>query len=377
LDVKSLEGFLTFSDADLAANRAGQLSPAQYRRLRWSGIWRLVMGPPLMVSGAVAAFLVDYPLVPLFALLMAGLGLYLTWRGFAFLVDGTDRTVAYLTASLRRRATATKGGYVYSADIGPVSQSITVGAYNSLPDGVACHLYYAPGCRSLLSAEPASAEEPKPAHPFGPDAAHAWDQLRVSWVLFTVGALGVLVGAHEAATAHPAHAVAVTGLVANYVERHAKSTSRDLYLAGDPDSYSLQIEDSYAPPSPPFSSLIGRSVVLYLNEGTRNVIGLNDGEVLHAAALYLHPENQTIFQAVLGAVNAALSMITFLVGLFLLMIGRRRSRRATGSDTAPPERYTPPTVRPARTGLAPTVLVAAVLATVAALLALTIAASGR
>jgi hypothetical protein len=346
LDERSLEGFLGFSDDDLAANRAGGLSSSQYSRLRSSGAWRLVVGPPVLVVAAVLAFEIGFALFAIFALVAAGFGLYLTWRGFAFTTDAHQGEVAYLTGMMSRRMVRGRYGPTYWAAVGPVSRRITWIAYNSLPEAMSCHLYYAPGCRDLLSVEPASAEEPKPDHPFGPDSAHAWDRLRWSWVLLTIGALGVLIGAHTVAIAHPAHPIRVGGTISNYVETHGKSTSRSLYLDNDPQSYTPDEEDLYSPPVPAFGSLIGSEVVLYVDEGTRNVIALDTGDQLYAGDWYLHPEHETALDAANGAVTAGASVIAIIVGIGFIVFGRRRAAEADGQDSSAPPLYAPPSVRP-------------------------------
>jgi hypothetical protein len=337
LDERSLEGFLGFSDDDLAANRAGGLSSAQYGRLRSSGIWRVVVGPPVLVVAATLAFETGAALFSIFGLVVAGFGLYLTWRGFAYATDAHEGEVAFLTGLLSRRMVRGRYGTTYSAVIGPVSRRINRIAYDSLPEGMSWHLYYAPGCRDLLAVEPASAEEPKPDHPFGPDSAHAWDRLRWSWVLITLGALGVLIGAHAVALAHPAHPIQVAGTISNYVETHGKSTTRSLYLDDGPDSYTLEDEDLYSPPAPAFGSLIGSQVVLYVDEGTRNVIALDSGDQLYAGDWYLHPEHETALDAANGAATAAASVLAIVVGIGFIVFGRRLST---------PPLYAPPTVRP-------------------------------
>jgi len=363
LDERWLESFLGFSDADLAANRGGRLSSSQSGRLHWSGIWRLVLGPPLLVVFTVIALVAGLAWIAIIALVFAGSGLYLAWRGFAFLVDAHDGAVAYMTGLLHRKIVRGRYGPTYWATLGPVSTRITPAAYQFLPEGMSCHLYYAPGCRSLLSLEPALADEPKPAHPFGPDSAHAWDRLRWSWVVMTIAALGVLIGAHIVATAHPANPIRVAGTISNYVETHGKSTTRSLYMDGDPDSYTPESEYFYTPTAPAFGSLIGTEGILYIDQGTRNVIALDDGRQLYTTDWYLHPEHETVFDAVNGAITVAASVIAILVGIGLIAFGRRRSPTAEAAASAPPL-YAPPTVRSLR-GLWPVALfVAAVAATV-------------
>ena len=339
-----LEASLHFSDADLAANRDGRLSPRQAGSLRWSGVWRLIVGPPATIAAVLGALLVDSAFFDVFALLVAGFGLYLTWRGFAYLVDAMETTVAYLTGTLGH--TVVRGKYTaYYATIGPISHKITAAAYNRLPIGRSFHLYYAPGCRSLLSMEPASAAEPKPAHMFGPDSAHVWDRLRWSWVVMTVGVLGALIGAHAIASAHPAHPVAVSGTVTDYVETHGKTTTRTLYLDVD-GSFSPESESSYAPPVASFGTLIGKKVVLYVNAGTSNVLAIDDGEQLHATDWYMHPEHQTAFETVNGGVTAALSVIALAIGMALLISGRRHAAGQAADPDAAPALYIPPSPRP-------------------------------
>ena len=345
MDERSLEWFLDFKPDDLAANRAGSLSSGQVGRLSWSGIWRLVVGPVLLVGGVIVALVFDLAFVALTALAFAAYGLYLTWHGFAFLVDGYDGAVAFTTAPLRRRMVRTKNGYQYYANIGPVTKSISMTAYSGLPEGLNCHLYYAPGCRSLLSTEPVTAEEPKPDHPFGPDSAHVWDRVRWSWVLIVIGAVGVLIGAHVIVTAHPAYLVRVGGTISNYSETHGKTTSRYLYLAGDPEAYTPQSEGSYSPAAPDFYSLTGKEVVLYINKGTRDILALNDGDQVYAADWYLHPEHQTVYEATNGSATAVVSLIAILVGLGMLGFGRRRGASSAADPSAPPPLIAPPTVR--------------------------------
>src|SRR5258708_35288822 len=124
--------------------------------------------------------------------------------------------------------------------MGPVSKRIKKGTYDALPPNLLCPLYYAPGCRSLLSVEPADSPAPLPMHRCGPDSAHAWDRLRWSWVLLTIGVVGLLAGFRQFAVAHPANPVRVDGTVADYRETHGKSTSRSIYLAGPSGAYTPQ-----------------------------------------------------------------------------------------------------------------------------------------
>jgi hypothetical protein len=346
LDERTLETYLAFGDADLASNRAGDLSPGQRSRLLWSGIWRLVVGPPLVIGPIAVAAVFDLAPVHIALLLFASFGLYLTWHGFAFVMDSTANAVAFVTGPMRLSAVRGRYGYTYYARIGPVAKQITRTAYDSLPEGRSCNLYYAPGCRSLLAIEPASADEPKPAHPFGADSAHAWDRIRWSWVAITMGAVGLLMGAHAIVVAHPAHPVAVEGTMASYVERHGKSTTRTIYMAGVDGSFTPQSEGSYDPPVAPFADFIGRPVTLYVNEGTSDVIAFNDGEVVHTTDWYVHPEHQTIYMATNGAITAAISALAILGGVIGVVFGRRRiARTATEEpDAAWRPRYLPPTV---------------------------------
>jgi hypothetical protein len=317
----------------------------------------------VLIAGlAFAIALVNMSVVAVFMLLFVGLGLVLTWSGFAFLVDAIDGRVAYVTAPLRSRVVRSKTTSYY-ADCGPVSKLINSRAYNGLPSRLTCHLYYAPGSRSLLSIEPATDDEPKPAHPFGPDSAHVWDRLRGNWVAVTVGVLGVVIAVNGFLVAHPAHAVPVEGTVASYNETHGKSTHYYLYLDGDPDSYSPYAEDAYSPPMPEFENFIGSKVVLYVDKGTRNVLAINDGEQLHAADWYLHPDHEKTFDIVLAAVAAVISLLIFAGGIAGIVLGPRiaaATRRASPpTQPAPsdalyastpaysmPALYAPPSVRP-------------------------------
>jgi hypothetical protein len=183
-------------------------------------------------------------------------------------------------------------------------------------------------------------------------------------VLITIGALGLLIGAHAVAIAHPAHPIRVGGTISNYVETHGKSTTRSLYLDNDPDSYTPEREDSYSPPPPPFGSLIGSEVVLYIDQGTRNVIALVTGDQLYAGDWYLHPEHETASDAANGAVTGGASVIAIVVGIGLIAFGRRRSASAETPDWSAPPLYWPPTVRPINGLLFVTLLIAAVVSTV-------------
>jgi hypothetical protein len=349
VDTAQLEGWLGFNDEDLAANRDARLSSRQKGRMLWSGIWRLVIGPPLAVVPPVVALQIDIGVVIVLMLLLTALGLFLTWLGFAFLLDALEGSVAFLTGPLKGKRVQTKNGYSYSAIVGPVSKQISARVYESLPMGVSCHLYYAPACRSLLSVEPASQTEPRPTHPFGPDSAHVWDRLRSSWVLITVGVLAILIGAHVVAIAHPARAIAVEARISNYVEVHGKSISRTFYLA-DGSTYTPQREGNYSPPAPPFSTLIGRQVTLYVNAGTSDVIGIYDGERTYGSDWYLYPEHQTSNEILNGVVVIAMGAITLLVGVAIIAYQRRRSTQQAPAlaDFGPPpsRRYAPPSVRP-------------------------------
>ena len=346
MDVGVLELFLKFSADDLAANRdAGRLSSPQSSRLLWSGAWRLLIGPPLLVGGLAVAFVVDTSLFAVMALFAAGAGLYMTWRGFAFVVDSRNAEVAYVTAPLRLRQVHSRYGTSYWADVGPVSKRISLGAYNAMADGMALHLYYAPGCRSLLSVEPATEGEHRPLHPFGPDSAHTWDRLRWSWVLITIGALGIAIGIHQVAVAHPAQPVAVEGVMTNYVETHGKSTTRTIYMDNG-QSYTPKNEYAYDPPAPAWDSLIGQNVTLYVNDGTADVLAVNVAGQVYAADWYEHPEHQTSFEITNGAITLAASSLFLAFGVALIVRDRRRSETAAGADeNVRPARYTPPTVR--------------------------------
>jgi len=338
LDERTLEGFLGFNDDDLAANRDGRLSPRQARRLLWSGAGRLIVGPPFAAGGATISLLFDSAIGAVLCLIASGMGLYIAWRGFGFLVDSMDGAVAFVTGPLRGRMVHTRNRTSYWAHIGPVSKRIGRAAFDALPNGVACHLYYAPGCRSLLSVEPATVDEPRPMHPFGPDSAHAWDRLRWSWVLMTIGLLGLVVGVHQVASAHPALPVSVSGVVSDYRETHGRSTTRALYLEGHGDTYTPKAEDTYTPSAPPFGVLVGHQVVLYINSGTHDVLAIDEGGQLYAGDWYLHPDHQTMFETVNGAITTALSGVLLLIGVALLV----RDRRQRESSAV----YGPPTVRP-------------------------------
>jgi hypothetical protein len=344
----ALEGWLRFNDEDVALNRDGRLSPRQRRRLIWSAAWRLVVGPAAAVVAAViAAVNVDTVLAVLLALSVVIVGLYLSWIGFAFMVDATSDAVAFVTARLgthvvRGRSTT------YFADVGPIHKPISRKAFSGLEPAVGAtyHLYYAPGCRSLLSMEPASATEPRPAHAFGPDSAHAWDRLRWSWILLTVGVFGALLGAHQIAAAHPAIPIKVAGLVQDYVEYtttgRGAHTERSFYLAGDGNVYTPDAESAYTPEPPEYHTFIGRQLILYVDQGTTDVIALSDGDTLYAADWYLHPEHETTHLLINGVLSTAVGVALLVLGFVLLLRDRRLAEEMPGRPVV----YVPPSVHP-------------------------------
>ena len=343
----ALEGWLRFNDEDVTLNRDGRQSRRQRRKLLSSAAWRLVFGPAVAVVAAlVAVVYLDTAFAILIALIALCIGLQLTWSGFAFMADATSGAVAFVTAPLTTRMVRARS-VSYFVDVGPVTRSIRGRAFASIKSGDTYHLFYAPGCRSLLSLEPASASDPLPAHPFGTDSAHAWDSLRWSWVLLTVGVFGALLGAHDIAAAQPAQPVRIAGIVQDYVEettygRYGAHTSRSIYLAGDGNVYVPRDETYYTPPAPDFYNLIGKNVVLYVNGGTTDVLALSDGDTVYAGDWYLHPEHETTFLQLNGALITATGAGFLLFGLGLLLRERR------GADDLPVRSavYVPPTVHP-------------------------------
>ena len=358
-----LEGWLRFNDEDVRLNRDGRLSARQRRRLVWSAAWRLATGPAVVVVAAVVvAASVDTAIGVLLAVLAICLGLQLAWTGFAYMVDATSDSVAFVTAPLGTQVV--RGRYTtYLANVGPIRKTISSKAYHGLlpAAGGSYHLYYAPGCRSLLSMEAASATAPLPAHPFGPDSAHAWDRLRWSWIAITAGAFGALVGAHLLAAAHPAEPVRVAGTVQNYVENtttgRGAHTDRTIYLVGDGNAYTPQAEDEYTPEAPAFYSLTGKPVVLYVDQGTTDVLALNDGATTYAAGWYLHPDDERSYLLTNAALSAAAGAVFIFCGGWLLLRERRRAEAAPGVSAS----YVPPTVHPVNAMFGTIVIVVAVL----------------
>ena len=353
----ALEGWLRFNDEDISFNRDGRLSPRQRSNLLWSAAWRLGVGPAVAVgAAAVAATALDTAIAELLALVALGIGLLLAWTGFAYLVDAVAGMVAFVTSTLQTHVVHGRSTS-YFVDVGPVQRMIGRKGYDAIAGfaGATCHLYYAPGCRSLLSIEPASATEPLPAHPFGPDSAHAWDRLRWSWIALSVGVFAALIGAHLIGAAHPARPVAVTGVMSNYVETHGRSTSRTIHM-DDGNSYTPQAEDDYTP-VPDFDALIGRRVVLYVDSGTTDVLAVNDGETTYAGDWYLHPDHRTAYEVTNGMVTTLIGGGILAAGVWLLLRDRRRAEQYAGRPAA----YTPPTVQPVRAQWPSVVAVAGVL----------------
>ena len=347
MDERLLENYLGFGDADLAANRDGAFSSGQRGRLVWSGIWRLVLGPPIAIVGVVIALASDLAFIMVSGLAIAAVGLYLAWRGFAFLTDAIVARVAFVSGPMRKKLVQGRYGTTYYAVIGPVSKRVSSRAYASLREGIAFHLYYSPGCRSLLSLEPASAAQPKPDHGFGPDSAHAWNRLRWAWVAITIGAVGLLVGAHDLVLAHPAHTQIIESSVTNYVETHGKSTGRHVYVAGYPNAFTPDSESSYDPPAPGFSSLIGEAVVLYVDPDTGEILAMRIGKTLHTSDWFRHPEHKTVFEAANATITAGLSALAIIGGVVGLVVARRRPPDPLRPLYAPPSVHQPQVAVPA------------------------------
>lgn len=347
----ALEGWLRFNDEDISFNRDGRLSPRQRSKLLWSAAWRLVIGTAVAVVAALAcAVTVNTAIAELFGLVVLVIGLQLSWTGFAYLIDATSNAVAFVTAQLQTRVVHGRGT-TFFANVGPIHKTLTRKAFLGITPavGVTYHLYYAPGCRSLLALEAASATEPLPAHPFGPDSAHAWDRLRWSWILLTAGAFAALVGAHQVAAAHPAHPVKVAGVVQNYIEetttgRSGSHTTRSIYLAGDDNVYRLDARGDYSPPAPDYYQLIGKLVDLWVDDGTTDVIALNDGDTTYAGDWYLHPEHEHTFLLTNAWLTIGIAAVLIGLGLWLML----RDRRWAEAMPDRPATYVPPTVHPVK-----------------------------
>lgn len=341
----ALEGWLRFNDEDITFNRDSRLSPRQRRGLLWSAAWRLALGLTVAVFAALSALTLGTGIEILVTLVAICFGLYAAWRGFAFLVDATSGAVAFVTAPLNTRMS--RGRSVsYFVNVGPIQKVIRARAFASIRPGGTYHLYYAPGCRSLLSLEPASVTEPIPAHPFGPDSAHAWDRLRWSWILLTIGAFGAILGVHQVVTAHPAVPVTIAGVVQDYEEEHTSGrgahTIRTIFLAGDGTNYTPDQESAYTPEAPDYYSLIGKSVILYVNQGTTDVIALSDGDTTYEGDWYMHPEHETTFLIVNGALTIGIAVFFLVLGTVLMLRDRRLAEEMPGRSAV----YMPPTVHP-------------------------------
>jgi hypothetical protein len=114
---------------------------------------------------------------------------------------------------------------------------------------------------------------------------------------------------------------------------------------------------------PAFATLSGRSVVLYVDEGTRDVLAINDGEQLHAGDWYLHPDHEKTFETTLAVIAGVISLLVFAGGAAGVVLGPRitAATRQTTPPSAPapsdamyastpaysmPALYAPPSVRP-------------------------------
>jgi hypothetical protein len=341
----SVESLFGFTDQDLAANRDGVLSGRQALRLWLSGGWRALVGPPLAIGGAALALVSDYFLFAAIGLAMLAIGLYLAWRGFAFMADGATVDIAFVTGLLSREMVRGKTTS-YFAEIGPIRKRVSKKTFDALPIGSRLHLYYAPGCRSLLSAEPAAADEPRPAHPFGADSSRAWDRLRVRWVVLTVAIVGLIAAGHIVVDAHPARPEPVSGIISDFYETHSKrGTTEHLVIDGNYQRvYVPSHGDAYTPPIDSFQSLVLKAVVLYVNSGTDDVIALRESksEVLHAGDYYLHPEYQ-FYWTLFG--GGSLGLLSLLVLGFAAIPLLRVRWKSTSATAVTPQLVIPPTVR--------------------------------
>jgi hypothetical protein len=297
--------------SDVAANREARISGRQLLVLTYSGLWRLLTGLPFAAIGTGFAWTVTDWLGLVLGLPMMGVGIYASWRGFSFLGDALTRNVTYQNGKLECTTKTYKSSTYYYMVIGPVEAWISKKAYDALPVGLPCHVYYAAGSRHLLSVEPADLAEPHPSLRFGGDAAHAWDRLRWPWLVGTVAVLSLAAGAHFMIWAHPAQTYEVSGPISGYREVQGKHVDRYLSLEGYSSEYVLNDLESTSPPLPDLSNNIGEQVDLYVNsENDYRVLALRIREHVYAADLYAHPEHQFWTMIIAGLVVVLLSVAT-------------------------------------------------------------------
>lgn len=309
-------------ESDVAANREARFSGRQLLGLLNSGLFRLVFGLPIATFGAALAFGVTHWFFILVGLVALGFGAYLSWRGFSFLGDVITRNVSYVNGPLQGRTKTYRGRESYYMVIGPVwTQIWRRKTYEALPFGQPFNAYYASGSLHLLSVEPAAAGEPHPSLRFGGDAAHAWDRLRWPWLIAAVAVVGLVAGARDVVTAHPAQTFTVSGSLSGYYEIHGRrSSSFYLQVQGSDKQYFVNSINGL----PQLYSHVGDHVDLYINSDSESdVLAVRWRNRLYTGDLYLHPEGQ-LWEMIISGVAITIVSVATLAGATYLIYWLRK-----------------------------------------------------
>ena len=301
--------------------------------LWYSGLWRLLVGLPMALFGAIFAWQVSFPSQSVINFLfmsvgvaLVGYGTYLLWRTFSFIGDAITGKVSYITAVLDGDVkTSSKGAKSYFMVVGPVrTQIYRKKTFDALPVGVRCHMYYTSGSLHLLSLEPATADEPHPSLRFGGDPLHAWDRVRWSWFVPAIAVFGLAVGAHAAISAHPAHWGTISGRITEYHETHGKGASQYFHIDSSSLQYNLGSLHNASPPAPALDSYIGTAVDLYVNSDVdTDVLAMRLRETLYTSDLYLHPEHELWGMIWSGAAIALLSAAALAASVWAIRYRRK------------------------------------------------------
>ena len=159
----------SFVDADLQANRNGELSPSQRNRLLRKALsgaipvfFGVLFGLALILPSLIAGNLPEnfaslaVPLAMMaYFLVSGGRSIY---RNLSDAFSGALETVQGVAAkSSEQRSSGRSRRRVYLYNIGNLNFEVPQGAYQALIDGLEYRAYYVPRTRQLLSIEPLDA----------------------------------------------------------------------------------------------------------------------------------------------------------------------------------------------------------------------------